>query len=110
MWFDVSLEQDYLKANLFGSRLETNLQSRAAGGSLAEVHTLRWIPGVSSLQGTGREIGARYAVIQPLMELGMASQGIPYKQMTPGQKFRFIVKLTVCILSFGMLFPNVMSD
>jgi len=44
------------------------------------------------------------------MELSMASQGIPYKQMTPGQKFRFIVTLTVCILRFGMLFANVMSD
>ncbi len=37
-------------------------------------------------------------------------QGTPYKQMTPRQKFRFVVKLVVCILSFGMLFPNVMSD
>jgi len=44
------------------------------------------------------------------MELSMASQGMPYKQMTPRQKFKFIFKLTVCILSFGMLFPNVMSD
>jgi hypothetical protein len=37
-------------------------------------------------------------------------QGTPYKQMTPRQKLGFVVKLAVCILSFGMLFPNVMSD
>jgi len=40
----------------------------------------------------------------------MASQGRPYKEMTPGQKFKFILKLAVCILTFGMVFPNVMSD
>ena len=40
----------------------------------------------------------------------MGHQGTPYKQMTPRQKLSFVIKLTVCILSFGMLFPNVMSD
>ncbi len=40
----------------------------------------------------------------------MEQHGTPYKQMTPRQKFKFIVKLAVCILTFGMLFPNIMSD
>ena len=37
-------------------------------------------------------------------------EGVPFKQMTPGQKVVFILKLVVCILSFGIVFPNVMSD
>jgi len=36
--------------------------------------------------------------------------GKPYAQMTAAQKFRFICKLTLCILSFGFIFPNVMSE
>ena len=36
--------------------------------------------------------------------------GTPYKDMKPGQKVRFILKLAICILTFGMAFPNVMSD
>ena len=36
--------------------------------------------------------------------------GKPYAQMTTAQKIRFIAKLTVCILTFGFVFPNVMSD
>jgi hypothetical protein len=34
----------------------------------------------------------------------------PYKEMNPRQKVLFIVKLAICILTFGMAFPNVMSD
>ena len=34
----------------------------------------------------------------------------PYAQMKPAQKIRFILKLTVCILTFGFVFPNVMGD
>jgi len=30
--------------------------------------------------------------------------------MKPKQKVLFIFKLTICILTFGMVFPNVMSD
>jgi hypothetical protein len=33
-----------------------------------------------------------------------------FKQMSPQQKFVFILKLTVSILSFGLIFPNLMSD
>jgi len=37
-------------------------------------------------------------------------QGTPYKDMTPQQKVRFILKLIVCISTFGMMFPNIMSE
>ena len=32
---------------------------------------------------------------------------LPYKEMKSGQKAVFIFKIVVCILSFGMLFPNI---
>ena len=37
-------------------------------------------------------------------------EGTPYREMQPAQKVRFILKLAICILSFGIVFPNVMSD
>lgn len=40
----------------------------------------------------------------------MAKQPTPYAQMTGKQKFRFVFKLVVCILTFGFVFPNVMGD
>jgi len=33
-----------------------------------------------------------------------------FKEMSGSEKTVFILKLAVCILSFGMLFPNIMSD
>jgi len=39
-----------------------------------------------------------------------AQQPRAYKDMTPSQKFRFVLKVAACILSFGFIFPNVMSD
>jgi hypothetical protein len=33
-----------------------------------------------------------------------------FSEMRPAQKAMFIVKLTISILSFGMIFPNIMSD
>ena len=36
--------------------------------------------------------------------------GTPYERMTVAQKVRFIVKLVICILSFGFIFPNVMTE
>jgi len=38
------------------------------------------------------------------------TQGTPYEKMDAGQKFRFICKLVICILTFGFVFPNVMGD
>ena len=37
-------------------------------------------------------------------------EGMPFKQMKPRQKVIFILKLVVCIVTFGIVFPNVMSD
>jgi hypothetical protein len=36
--------------------------------------------------------------------------GRPFRRMTGSQKAWFILKLAVCIVTFGMAFPNVMSD
>lgn len=38
------------------------------------------------------------------------SNGTPYRDMKPRQKAFFILKLAICIMTFGMAFPNVMSD
>lgn len=38
-----------------------------------------------------------------------AQQSLSYKQMTPRQKFHFICKLAVSIISFGFIYPNVMD-
>ncbi len=39
-----------------------------------------------------------------------ARSGRPFAKMTGMQKSFFILKLTLCIITFGMAFPNVMSD
>jgi hypothetical protein len=39
-----------------------------------------------------------------------ARKSTPYKEMKTEQKLKFIFKLAICIISFGMIFPNVMSD
>ena len=41
---------------------------------------------------------------------GGAKKGLSFKEMSGGQKTVFILKLAVCIMSFGMVFPNIMSD
>ncbi len=38
------------------------------------------------------------------------SSGIAFKNMTQAHKIRWSMKLVVCIMSFGFIFPNVMSD
>lgn len=39
-----------------------------------------------------------------------AKRKLTFKQMSPRQKTVFILKLAVSILSFGMIYPNLMSD
>jgi hypothetical protein len=39
-----------------------------------------------------------------------AKKKLTFKQMSPRQKTVFVLKLTVSILSFGMIFPNLMND
>jgi hypothetical protein len=38
------------------------------------------------------------------------AQKLTFKQMSRRQKVVFILKLTVSIVSFGMIFPNLMND
>ena len=37
-------------------------------------------------------------------------EGTPYREMNRSQKVKFVLKVIVCVLTFGMAFPNVMSD
>jgi hypothetical protein len=39
-----------------------------------------------------------------------AKKKLTFKQMSPRQKTVFVLKLAVSIVSFGMIFPNLMSD
>ena len=48
---------------------------------------------------SGKQSGAR-----------TADKPVRFKQMSPGQKLVFICKLVVSIVSFGFIFPNLMSD
>jgi len=43
-------------------------------------------------------------------QLQRKPEGTPYKDMTGTQKVKFILKLVVCIFTFGMAFPNIMSE
>jgi hypothetical protein len=36
--------------------------------------------------------------------------GTAYRDMTGPVKFRWILKLIACVISFGFIFPNVMLD
>jgi hypothetical protein len=35
---------------------------------------------------------------------------LKFREMTSPQKCLFIFKLAICIMTFGMVFPNVMND
>lgn len=39
-----------------------------------------------------------------------AQRSLKFREMAPLQKAKFVLKLTVSILSFGFIFPNIMSD
>ena len=39
-----------------------------------------------------------------------AKQKLTFKQMSGRQKTVFVLKLAVSILSFGMIFPNLMNE
>ena len=38
------------------------------------------------------------------------AQAVRFKDMTAKQKFVFVLKVTVCIISGGLIFPNIMHD
>ena len=39
-----------------------------------------------------------------------ATTSVPFRKMTPRQKAVFLCKLVLSIVSFGFLFPHLMSD
>ena len=39
-----------------------------------------------------------------------AKEKLTFKQMSPRQKTVFVLKLTVSILSFGLIYPNLMNE
>ncbi len=39
-----------------------------------------------------------------------ARKPLKFRDMTPGQKAVFVLKLTLSILSFGFIYPNLMND
>jgi len=39
-----------------------------------------------------------------------APKSIPFKQMTGKQKLVFIGKVTLSVISFGFIYPNITSD
>jgi hypothetical protein len=38
------------------------------------------------------------------------AQAVRFKDMTGKQKFVYVLKVSVCVISFGMIFPNIMHD
>ena len=40
----------------------------------------------------------------------MSEPKLKFSKMSPKQKTVFVLKLTASVLSFGILFPNLMSD
>jgi hypothetical protein len=47
---------------------------------------------------------------KPSAEAAPKKRGTPYNKMSGRQKTLFVCKLVVCILTFGMAFPNVMAE
>lgn len=47
---------------------------------------------------------------RPMENQDWKREGTAYRDMTPRRKLIFILKLAVCIMTFGMAFPNIMSD
>jgi len=47
---------------------------------------------------------------KPRREAAPKERGTPFNKMSGGRKALFVCKLIVCILTFGMAFPNVMAD
>ncbi len=46
----------------------------------------------------------------PFQKVNERDRGIKYADMTGAQKRIFVVKLIVCICTFGFAFPNVQND
>jgi len=40
----------------------------------------------------------------------LTKQPVKFGEMTPRQKFVFVIKVTLSVISFGFIYPNIMSD
>ena len=38
------------------------------------------------------------------------AQAVKFSDMTRRQKVVYVLKVTVCVISFGMIYPNIMHD
>jgi hypothetical protein len=38
------------------------------------------------------------------------AQRLKFHEMSPGQKMKFVLKLVVCMISFGFLYPHILID
>jgi hypothetical protein len=47
---------------------------------------------------------------KPPGEAAPKARGTPFNKMSGGRKALFVCKLVICIITFGMAFPNVMAD
>jgi hypothetical protein len=39
-----------------------------------------------------------------------AQRSLKYHEMSPGQKVKFVLKVAACMISFGFLFPHILSE
>jgi hypothetical protein len=39
-----------------------------------------------------------------------AQRSLKFREMAPLQKTKFVLRLALCILSFGFIYPNIMSE
>ena len=39
-----------------------------------------------------------------------AQASLKFHEMSPGQKVKFVLKVAVCMLSFGFMFPHILSE
>jgi len=39
-----------------------------------------------------------------------AQRSLKFHEMSPGQKVKFVLKLALCIVSFGFIYPHISVD
>lgn len=39
-----------------------------------------------------------------------AQRSLKFHEMTPLQKVKFVLKVAVCMISFGFIYPHILSD
>ena len=46
----------------------------------------------------------------PKQSVPTFNRGTPFGDMSPNKKTLFVLKVMLCVVSFGFIFPNVMSS